>query len=63
MADAGADGDSERQHMEEAVEQLISILGSETSTLEARQLLFKAGGDIGRALNLHYDDTGNAGKP
>lgn len=39
------------------MQQLISILGTETSTLEARRLLFKAGGDIERALNLHYNDS------
>ena len=39
------------------MQQLMSILGTETSTLEARRLLFKAGGDIERALNLHYNDS------
>lgn len=44
------------------MEQLMSILGSGASTLEARQLLFKAGGDIARALNLHYDAAAQAGE-
>ena len=48
--------------MEDAVQQLISILDPDTSTLEARQLLFRANGDIARALNLHYDDASNSGK-
>ena len=46
------------------MQQLISILGTDTtSTLEARRLLFKAGGDIERALNLHYNDSETAGEP
>ena len=48
--------------MEDAVQQLISILDPDTSTLEARQLLFRANGDIARALNLHYDDASNSGE-
>ena len=45
------------------MQQLISILGTDTSTLEARRLLFKAGGDIERALNLHYNSTEASGEP
>ena len=60
---AAADEDSERSHLEEAVQQLISILGADTSTLEARRLLFKAGGDIERALNLYYNSTEASGEP
>lgn len=45
------------------MQQLISILGTETSTLDARRLLFKAGGNIERALNLHYNDTASTGQP
>ena len=48
--------------MDDAVQQLISILDPDTSTLEARQLLFRANGDIARALNLHYDDASNSGE-
>ena len=47
--------------MEEAVQQLMSILDTGASTLEARQLLFRANGDIARALNLHYDDASKSG--
>lgn len=47
---------------EDAVQQLISILDPDTSTLEARQLLFRANGDIALALNLHYDDASNSGE-
>lgn len=60
---AAADEESERSHLEETVQQLISILGAKTSTLEARRLLFKAGGDLERALNLHYNDSETAGEP
>lgn len=48
--------------MDENVQGLLNILGTKTSTLEARHLLFRAGGDIGRALNLHYDEPLPAGR-
>ena len=61
LLDADSDEEVEKPSMDENVQELLCILGTKTSTLEARQLLFRAGGDIGRALNLHYDEPLPAG--
>lgn len=42
-------------NFEETVEQLMGILGQGCSLLQARQLLFQAGGDLQHALNLYCD--------
>lgn len=62
LLDADSDEEVVKPSMDENVQGLLNILGTKTSTLEARHLLFRAGGDIGRALNLHYDEPLPAGR-
>lgn len=41
----------------EAVQQLLGILGSEVSSMQAVQLLFKSRGNVARAVNAYYDPS------
>ena len=54
-------GPERRAEFEEALQQLLGILGPDGSQLKARQLLHAANGDLAAALNAHCDHAaGNA---
>lgn len=54
-AEQGAGAGGEKEEMEEAVAQLMSVLGEELPLGQARRLIEMAGGNVNLAISLHFD--------